>query len=315
MYRYKRRSRSQDDQHIDRWLVSYADYMTLMFALFVVLYAMALAREGSLEQLTRQLGDVFHAKQTSQAEPNPSSGLMLENSDDELYGEGLLSEGGAQLVDAKSDVVNINKKYQGTALSNLQNDLNEALQELLNSGFADLERQDDWLVLSLNSNLIFASGSAAPSHNLQALLPAIVKVLAPGDNFIRIRGYTDSSPIHNELYRSNWELSAARAVQVLDELNRLGIRSDLLAMEAFGPNFARADNDTAEGRARNRRVEIAVSKWGAAPVEVPLVTPPVTAPQTEQPQADFDKVQIIELPGGGIRITTRRPSNLTGNAP
>ena len=240
MYKYRRRNRNQDNPHLDRWLVSYADYMTLMFALFVVLYALALAREGSLAELTRHLGDIFHAKQTSQAEPNPGSGTLIEASEDTLYGEGLAIDGGVELVDAKSEVLNLRKKYEGTSLSNLENDFNEALQELLNSGYADIERQDDWLVLSLSSNLIFASGSSATSKNLKVLIPTIVKVLAPGDNFIRVRGYTDSAPIDNEMFSSNWQLSSARAAEVLDELNSQGIRGDLLAVEAYGPNFPRA---------------------------------------------------------------------------
>lgn len=310
MYRYRRRNRNQDDQHLDRWLVSYADYMTLMFALFVVLYALALAREGSLAELTRHLGDIFNSKQTSQAEPNPSSGTLIEASDDTLYGEGLAKDGGAEIVDAKSDILNLRKKYEGTSLSNLENDFNEALQELINSGYADIERQDDWLVLSLSSNLIFASGSSAASRNLQALIPTIVKVLAPGDNFIRIRGYTDSTPIDNEMFSSNWELSSARAAEVLEALNQLGIRGDLLAMEAYGPNFPRAENDSVEGRAENRRVEIAISRWGS-PIEQERVEVVEESTEPEsQPLTDYDEVQIIQLPGGGIRITTRRDPEL-----
>ncbi len=309
MYRYKRRSQSQDDQHLDRWLVSYADYMTLMFALFVVLYALALSREGSLADLTRYLGDLFHAEQTSRAEPNPSSGILLEKSQDTLYGEGLVEDGGVELVDAKSEIVNLRKQYEGTSLSNLENDFNEALQELINSGFADVEREDDWLVLSLSSNLLFASGSATASHNLELLLPTIAKVLAPADNFVRVRGYTDSAPINNELFSSNWELSSARAAEVLEGLVKRGIRGDLLAVEAYGSNFPRGDNATAEGRAANRRVEIAISRWGspieqdeAEVVEEPVVTPD----ESDDTLSDYDKVQIIQLPGGGIRITTRR---------
>ncbi|MCM2678990.1 flagellar motor protein MotB [Echinimonas agarilytica] len=306
MYKYNRARRHRNDQHIDRWLVSYADYMTLMFALFVVLYAMALAREGSLEELTQRLGDIFNSKQTSQAEPNPNSGLMLEASDDHLYGHGLMKEGGPELVDAESDILNIRKKHEGTALSNLENDLNEALQELVNAGFADIERQDDWLVLSLSSNLIFASGSSNPSSNLKELIPVVAKVLAPADNYIRVRGYTDSAPIDNEVFSSNWDLSAARAAKVLDGLIGQGIRDNLLALEAFGPNFPRATNETSEGRAANRRVEIAVSKW-ASPTEDD--TAEVTQEEALKPLEkldDYDSIQVIELPGGGIRITTRR---------
>ncbi|MBW8190783.1 OmpA family protein [Neiella marina] len=307
MYQYKRRNRHRDDQHLDRWLISYADYMTLMFALFVVLYAMALAREGSLDELTRRLGDLFHSEHTAIAEPNPNDGIMTQANDDMLYGHGLRPEGGPDLIDGRSELVNFNKKHQGSSLSNLENEFNEALQELVNSGFADIERQEDWLVLSLNSNLLFASGSAAPSSNLRAIIPTITKVLAPVDNYIRIRGYTDSSPIRNEIFSSNWELSSARAVEVLTQIVAEGIRPELLGVEAYGANFPLQSNDTAEGRAENRRVDIAVSKWGA----------PVAAENTEpapeqandsaaEPLPDYDEVQILELPGGGIRITTRR---------
>nr|WP_285817634.1 OmpA family protein [Echinimonas agarilytica] len=217
-----------------------------------------------------------------------------------------MKEGGPELVDAESDILNIRKKHEGTALSNLENDLNEALQELVNAGFADIERQDDWLVLSLSSNLIFASGSSNPSSNLKELIPVVAKVLAPADNYIRVRGYTDSAPIDNEVFSSNWDLSAARAAKVLDGLIGQGIRDNLLALEAFGPNFPRATNETSEGRAANRRVEIAVSKW-ASPTEDD--TAEVTQEEALKPLEkldDYDSIQVIELPGGGIRITTRR---------
>ncbi|GGA78226.1 cell envelope biogenesis protein OmpA [Neiella marina] len=314
MYQYKRRNRQRDDQHLDRWLISYADYMTLMFALFVVLYAMALAREGSLEQLTRRLGDLFHAQHTVVAEPNPSDGIMQQASDDMLYGHGLKPEGGPDLVDGRSELVNFNKRHQGSALSNLEQEFNEALLELINSGFADIQRDEDWLVLTLSSSLLFASGSAAPSANLRAIIPSVAKVLASSDNYIRVRGYTDSSPINNEIFSSNWELSSARAAEVLEQMILQGVRPDLLAVEAFGANFPLSPNDTAQGRAENRRVDIAVSKWGKPEgTDEPLSDGQATDDnESSEPLPDYDEVQVIELPSGGIRITTRRESSEQG---
>nr|WP_224745938.1 OmpA family protein [Neiella litorisoli] len=225
-----------------------------------------------------------------------------------LYGHGLKPEGGPDLVDGRSELVNFNKKHQGSSLSNLEHEFNEALLELVNSGFADIQRDEDWLVLTLSSSLLFASGSAAPSANLRAIIPSVAKVLSSSDNYIRVRGYTDSSPIDNEIFSSNWELSSARAAEVLEQMVLQGVRPDLLAVEAFGANFPLSSNDTAEGRAENRRVDIAVSKWGKPQDDEQTADADESAGNDGpvEPLPDYDEVQVIELPSGGIRITTRR---------
>ena len=124
-----------------------------------------------------------------------------------------------------------------------------------------------------------------------------------------MRGYTDDESIRNEIFRSNWELSVARATSILVELEALGINSARMAIEGYGQYSPFVSNDTEQGRAENRKVVIALSKYGLPPIQYikgdEQVNKPVVAkPEIELP-SDDDTIKIIRLPHGGIRITTR----------
>ena len=125
-----------------------------------------------------------------------------------------------------------------------------------------------------------------------------------------MRGYTDNQQINNEIFRSNWTLSAARAEAVLTALIAKGIAPQRLAYEAYGGVFSFTDNSTEQGRLQNRKVVVAISKFAWVP-PVPVSTPSVQ-PVTETPvpavqqAVEAGEVKVITLPGGGIRITTRQ---------
>lgn len=328
MYRYRRRHLKEDTEDLDRWLISYADYMTLMFAVFVMLYALSLVKQDSFRALSESFTAMFSVPSKSSHTEKYLSDAMMENqTNQQMFGEGLLDTRGKKLLEDESQLVNIDAQREGTPLPGLKQKLTESLTPLLDAGVAEISDHDEWLILNLSSNLLFSSGSAYPSSNLDTLVQVISNALASSNNYIRIRGYTDSSPINNELFSSNWLLSATRANAVLEAMYKQGIDGRRLAVEAYGDNFAVAENTTAQGRAQNRRVAVAISKWaaidGEQPEDIPLEqieSQIVGDDSTNLSQAvdrgeAFDrdgKIRVITLPDGGIRITTLDENTPTG---
>ena len=316
MLRRRLRHHQLKSQHTERWLVSYADYMTIMFAFFVVLYAIAINKEDNIKVLSDSLEHVFDksAKQYSQ-QGNGVNGdaLLLERVTPEaeiLYGESIQEqEQGPMLLDGQSDNSNISQRHLGKPLDSLLAKLQSSLIDEIRSGEASLELSQDWLVIELNSGLLFASGSAVAHNKAKEIVKKIEAIIASVDNYIRVRGYTDNETIRNEIFRSNWELSVARATSILVELERLGIESARMAIEGYGQYSPFADNDTEAGRAENRKVVIALSKYGLVlessnedtEQQVPEEAKPT---EVELPTQD-DTIKIIRLEHGGIRVTTR----------
>ena len=172
-----------------------------------------------------------------------------------------------------------------------------------------MTQDDNWLTVVLSSGLLFGSGSAFMSSNADPVLNTLSSILKPVDNYVRVRGYTDNQQINNEIFRSNWTLSAARAEAVLTALIAKWIAPQRLAYEAYGEFSPFSDNSTEQGRLQNRKVVVAISKfaWVPPPNPAPPVQPVTEEPVPAVQQAvEAGEVKVISLPGGGIRITTRQ---------
>ncbi|MDP2559815.1 OmpA family protein [Psychrobium sp. 1_MG-2023] len=314
----RRSSGVTDDTHLDRWLVSYADYMTLLFALFVVLYAFALVKEEKHTILSDSLGEILHLVDDKKG----SQGSVQQNSSDEIltsgdkisemdqYNKGLLQEVGTEPVEGDSQLVETDAKLLGTPFSSMKEKLAEDLLEVLEDGYAKIEQDDNWLTIEFSSGLLFDSGSAATRDETKEVLAKVINTIAPANNFVHVRGYTDNQPINNEQFQSNWQLSSARASAIVQELQRLNVEPQRLAIEAYGEYKPKNANDTAVNRARNRRVVIAISRFGwRKPTPQVLTT---SEPQEEASsasnisgQSGANSIQVIDLPNGGVLVTTR----------
>jgi len=309
MYRHRGSRQQPEREDLDRWLVSYADYMTLMFALFVVLYALSLLKNEEFSVLTDSLTKVFEKPQQSETGARDIGVLPLSNKQSEfdLYGSSLESAKGPELIADATTLSDVRQQYLGSPLQSIEQQLTQALSNLLEQGVAKLRQDEDWLVIELNSGLLFASGSASATVSARTLLQEISKIINPINNFLRVRGYTDNIPIRNELFSSNWELSVARATSVLRILESLGTPSHRMAIEGFGQYYPSADNATAAGRAENRKVVIAISRYGYTPEQKTTTEQDRELEQQLQQVTQADgSIQVISLPGGGIRITTRQ---------
>lgn len=325
MNRLRTRRHSVENDNVERWLVSYADYMTLLFALFVVLYAMAMVNEEPFETATESIGRVFQANEKQPKNLGHGEDILPVNSsktNKRLFGNGILEVAGPELVEGEVTLSNISDAQVGTTLTSLEKDLHEALYELVESGYAQLQVDGDWLEIELNSGLLFPSGSSSPTNAAKEILAIIYQVINSATNYIRVRGYTDNQPIETEIFSSNWELSVFRATAVLRELEKLTINPARMAIEGYGQYYPNEDNNTAEGRAKNRRVVIAISKYGIEKAKL-LATPTISVKdvaaikQIDIERDTEDEIRIIRLENGGIRITTRAENsdnNSTNNS-
>jgi len=313
MNRLRKRRHSVEHDNVDRWLVSYADYMTLMFALFVVLYAMAMVNEQPYETLTESIGKVFQANDELPKNKGHGDDILPVNSaktNKRLFGNDILDVAGPELTKGESSLSNISDSEIGTNLTSLEQELHTALYELIESGYAQLQVDGEWLEIELNSGLLFASASSSPTNSAQVILSVIYDVIGEVSNFIRVRGYTDNQAINNEVYASNWELSVFRATAILRLLENLQVNPARMAIEGYGQYYPIADNKTTSGRAQNRRVVIAISKYGLDKADL-IRTPSINVKDVEKikqalpENTDSKQIQIIQLENGGIRITTR----------
>lgn len=319
MYRHRVRHQENEQEPLDRWLVSYADYVTLMFALFVVLYSIAIHKEEQYKTISETLSQVFD-KPVDKQTGVTGEAVLTDNqprSDYQQFGASLEVPSGPEIVaDAKEQPV-LEKPQFGNPLVSLQQQLTQSLANLIEKGVAKVESDEDWLTIQLNSGLLFPSGSGSPIASADIVLKEIVTLLNQTNNVIRVRGYTDNEAIHNEIFDSNWELSMARAMAVLRRLQALGVNPERMAAEGYGQYSPFADNSTSAGRTENRKVVIAVSKLSAQVPEVadaqqtampqaleqqsePLQTP---APENVEVSAD-GTIKVIRLPHGGIKITS-----------
>ena len=212
----------------ERWLVSYADFITLLFALFVLLYA--LSNSNHVDQ-TRAMDSVKRAVGV-----HPERGGMRPD----------LGDSGHSTID------------EIERLEAVQEQVTIALQNYPNSGVS-MKVDDRGLVISLSAAKFFASGAADIAPSQLPVLDAVIKTITPLGNPLEIDGFTDSVPIQSGVYRDNWELSAARAAVVLRyALAHSTINPDRFAIAGYGPYRTIGDNSTEEGRALNRRVDVVV---------------------------------------------------------
>ncbi|GAA0538150.1 OmpA family protein [Rheinheimera aquimaris] len=315
MYRHKQKHSQVEPEQLDRWLVSYADYMTLMFALFVVLYAMAIVKEEQYSVLADSLTRMFEKPEQSGTGVPGQSVLATPTAQSEfdLYGTSLEQAKGPDLVADATRLSDVSERLLGSPLQSVEQQLTKALANLLEQGLAKLQQDQNWLTIELSSGLLFASGSATATQSARTLLTEITRVINPINNFIRVRGYTDDEPINNELFSSNWELSVSRATSVLRLLEQLGTAPQRLAIEGYGQYYPFEQNDSAEGRAANRKVVIAISRYGYQPptssensdTTSRTEDAGVLQRQLEKVSQQDGSIKVIALPGGGIRITTR----------
>jgi chemotaxis protein MotB len=244
-------SSRQRKSHVshERWLVSYADFITLLFSFFVVLYAFAKADQKKQTEVTAAIDTAFRSLGIfGEVTPKPGRAASTAGQDKPVVpmnivmGEEVLSP-----ARVKED------------LDKIRRDLEQRLSNQVAQHTVSIEMGRDGLVISLREAGFFDSGSAVPRPETLPALRQIAAAIGHAAYDLRVEGHTDNLPIHSAEFDSNWELSSARATRIarlLLELN--AISPDRLSAAGYAEFHPVASNTTAEGRAKNRRVDLVV---------------------------------------------------------
>lgn len=255
MARQSRRRNEPDN--LDRWLISYADFITLLFAFFVVMYAISSVNEGKYRVFSVALNSAFKTSSTNQ----PEAVILPMNEQEALL---------KSLVDRRNARMAEQLRKQNEQMQEMARNLNQVMSGLVKNGQVSVSQSNRGVVLDINASALFEPGEADIQPGASRTLAAVAQILVPGQQAIEVEGHTDDVPIYTPQFPSNWELSAARASSVV----RLFIEQDVAAERLVAAGRASykpiASNDTAEGRARNRRVTVTI----LAPV---LERPPTAA--------------------------------------
>ena len=265
-----RKNKHEEHVNAEAWAIPYGDLVTLLFALFTVMYAMSSVNEGKFRVLSDSMIAAFHGAPKSVQPINIGTKQPGKGGDKELVGVAPTA-----LMKIKAQKVASGADLPGS-LARMEHQVQKAMQELIDAKLVTVRRQDMWLEIEINTDILFPSGAGGFSPAAQPVLDKLAEVLGPFPNPIRVEGHTDDRPIHTAAFPSNWELSAARAASVVHEFTQAGIEPLRLEIVGFGEYHPRQPNDSAEGRNANRRVAILVLEQIAG-------GPGVTAGQTAQP--------------------------------
>lgn len=255
----KRRRTEEDHENHERWLISYADFITLMFAFFVVMYAISSVNEGKYRVLSDSITAAFRNIPGSAAgamvQVNPHAPLPVT-----------IPFRKPQVANIRTDA---DREQNRELLRQKAREISTALAPLVQQGHVRITEGAHGITVEINASVLFGSGEA----NLQApavrALAAVGQILATTDFPLTVEGHTDNVPINSPLFPSNWELSGARAASVVRLFVETGVDPRRLAATGYAEQRPVADNATLDGRQRNRRVAITLeSRSPDTPVEL-----------------------------------------------
>lgn len=225
------KKKQQHEEHPDEaWLLPYADMLTLLLALFIVMFAMSQVNEEKLKKVSKSFNVVFSG------------------------GSGVMPSDGNTLIE---DLVSSNEVIEQDKMVSAKNILEEEIKQGGYEGQINVEINGEGLLISMQDTVLFNSGHAEILSEFHPALTEISNIIKGFDNKIRISGHTDNVPIKNSRFNDNWELSSSRSLNVMYfMINNGKIAQNKFSIEANGEFNPRFDNSTPDGQAKNRRVEV-----------------------------------------------------------
>ena len=248
----------------ERWLVSYADFITLLFAFFTTLYAISTVDAQKMGKMVTSMRASFDSTMfppgADRLMINQGSGgasLSTKETSQKIYSSKPFNP--QSLKDLKSDFGPKGNSSGGKDLGSLKRDVESLVGKPALESKVQTKMDRRGLIISLGEGGFFDSGSDQLKPEGRTLLDAIATGLISTANHIRVEGHTDNVPISSSRFPSNWELSTARATAIVAYLiSKFGFAPDRLSAAGYAEFRPMATNDTVEGRARNRRVDILV---------------------------------------------------------
>jgi chemotaxis protein MotB len=265
-----RKKKHEEHQNHEAWAIPYGDLVTLLFALFTVMYAMSSVNEGKYRILSDSLVAAFRGAPTS---PDP---VKIGEADKGKGGDAKLSgvsptalmklrdprplpkSGEDQNLGLGAGKGAGDRKDPRTALFVMADEVRRALQDLIDRQLVRVRQSAFSLEVEIKTDILFPSGVATVAPTAVPVIEKVAEILKPFPNAVRVEGHTDDRPIRTALFPSNWELSAARAANVVQLFTRAGIEPNRMEVLGLGEQRPVADNATTEGRNANRRVVIVV---------------------------------------------------------
>jgi chemotaxis protein MotB len=249
-----RKKKPTEHVNHERWLVSYADFITLLFAFFVVMFATSQTDKGKAQQVSDSVKRALEGEKMSQVVAAILGGTVTDTGKGNAMMRG--PGGAAQSVAAKAEA----KKDEKLAelLPSLKV-LTEELKKEIDAGRIQISMQPRGLVVSFTQAALFAPGEDVISPAAYDGLEKVAAAIARLPNPVRLEGHTDSTPINTARFHSNWELSSARSIAILELLtDKFNVPRNRLSIAGYADTAPIASNDTEEGRAHNRRADIVI---------------------------------------------------------
>jgi chemotaxis protein MotB len=233
-----------EEESPERWLVSYADFITLLFAFFVVMYAISTVNQSKYQNLSSSIGMALSGAQVQEntnkvkAAKQPQTSVLKPL--------------------PLSYIIQKNRRKELESMAQMSADLSYTLSSLISEKKVSITQDERGVRIDINDSLLFAAGSAELRQEAQTIIEAIGEKLQDHTRLIQVEGHTDNIDIHNALFFSNWELSAVRASSVVRMLSAMGIADNRLSAIGLGSTQPLQSNDTEAGRAKNRRVSLMI---------------------------------------------------------
>ena len=267
----RRRPHGEDHENTERWLVSYADFITLLFAFFVVMYSLSSVNEGKYRILSDSLIQAFrNASINTEGKKIVTPPVIVSSS---------------PVAPVKRlnvhDKQGAAREQAGRKMRNMASDIRRVLGPLTGDGQVRVTEGAFGVTVEINASALFSAGEAVLGSEADAALRAVAGVIAEAEFPITVEGHTDSNPISTLRFPSNWELSSARASSVVRLFVENGVSPGRLTAAGYADQRPIADNDTEAGRARNRRVAIMLES--RVPVMEFETKTETVAPETEPP--------------------------------
>jgi chemotaxis protein MotB len=268
-----------EHENHERWMVSYADFITLMFAFFVVMFATSQTDKAHAQQVSDSVKQALDKGGVAAAVHEILGGTVDEKGKGNAQMKG---PGGSQKAKVAPE-----RAVLAELLPSLQY-LNKELQAEIHDGKIEMHLEPRGLVLSLRQATFFPSGGDTIDPKTYPIVEKIAQTMRELPNSVRLEGHTDSVPIHTARFHSNWELSAARSIGMMELLSdRFEIPRQRMAIAGYADTAPLDSNDTQEGRAHNRRVDVVILNQqvksiepGSVPSDTP--TPPKPADRKSQ---------------------------------